>query len=187
MTQQLATLDFKAPGSGPAYLQAYRSSIGKNLVMGGGGRKRIGLKGNRFRLVVNGQEEGIIDENYLDLIMVGAAPGVSRIYYADAYDPGVKQPPTCYSKKGDVPEADSHVVQSESCATCPQNEKGSRVTDTGGKVKACGYFKRLAVVMPSDLTRVFQLDCKSMSIFGDSKSAQNKFSLKDFSKKLETR
>jgi hypothetical protein len=188
MGNQLSTgMNFDTAANVPAYLQAYRSETGKNLVVGGPGRNRIGLKGSRFRLVVNGQEEGVIDENYLDVVIVGAAPGVSRLYYADAYDANEKVAPTCYSKDGITPENDAKVKQSEKCATCPQNEKGSRITDAGAKTRACSFFKRLAVVLPSEPTRVFQLDCKSMSIFGEGKPAQNKFTLGEYGKKLSTR
>lgn len=189
MSTQMANIDLNSAAQTPSYLQAFQSQMGKNLVVGGAGRNRIGLKGNRFRLIVNGQEEGIVDENYLDVVIVGAAPGVSRIFYADKYDPKAetKASPTCYSREGVRPEADSKNVQSDKCQTCPQNEKGSRITEDGNKTRACGFFKRLALILPSDPSRVFQLDCKSMSIFGEGKAAQNKFTLGEYGKKLATR
>lgn len=187
MSQQLTVLNLDAPSSVPAYLQAFQSQIGKNIMVGGASRNRLGLKGNRFRIIVGGQEEGVVDDNFLDIVMVGAAEGVSRIYYADGFDPSVKQAPTCYSKKGDEPAADVSNKQSTKCATCPQNEKGSRVADGGAKVRACQFFKRLAVVLPSDPSRVYQLDCKSMSVFGESKPTANKFSMKEYGQKLSTR
>lgn len=187
MSNQLAVIDLNTPSALPAYLQAFQSNIGQNLILGGTSRNRIGLKGNRFRLIVAGQEEAVVEDNYLDVIIVGAAPGVSRIYYAGGFDPTVKQPPTCYSADGVAPAADVHNKQSVTCDSCPMNEKGSKVTDSGGKTRACQFFKRLAIVLPHEPTRVYQLDGKSMSIFGESKAAVNKFSLKEYGQKLKTR
>jgi hypothetical protein len=188
MTNALVTIDLSAPAGLPAYLQAYHSDGAKNLLVGGTTfGNRIGLKGCRFRLVVNGQEEGVIEDNFLDLVIVGAAPGVSRLYYADAYSADVKVAPTCYSKDGQKPAEDVKTQQSDTGAKCPMNEKGSKITEGGMKTRACSFFKRLAVVLPSDPERVYRLDAKGMSIFGEGKPAQNKFSVSEYGKKLATR
>lgn len=186
MSTDLA-IKMDGPNKLPAYLQNFTSSIGKDLAIGGGAGNRIGLKGCRFRLVVNGEEEGVVEENFLDLIIVGATPAVSRIYYEEAWDADNKVSPTCYSKDGNTPEKDSKVIQSTACKTCPQNQVGSRISENGQKSKACSYFKRLAVVLPTDPNRIYKLDAKGMSIFGEGKPAQNKFSVQEYGKKLHTR
>jgi hypothetical protein len=178
---------FSNPAARPQHLALFTSGVGSALVVGGSGRNRIGVKGNRFRMIVGGSEERVVDENYIDGVIVGASPGVSRIFYGAGYDPTVKAKPTCYSVDGVKPAADVHMPQSVVCQNCPQNEVGSRVSDDGRKTRACGFFKRLAFVPLMDPDhRIFQIDLKSMSVFGESGlEGQNKFTLGQYAKKLQ--
>ena len=171
----------------PAYLSTFQSDVSMSLMVGGTGRNRIGLRLGRFRLIVNGSEEAVISENYLDGIIVGASPGIARIFYAGAYDPTTKIVPECYSADGVHPARDAKTPQAATCAGCPQNELGSRVTDHGKKTRACGFFKRVAFVPLMDPEhRIFQIDLKALSIFGESPlSSQNKFTLSEYAKKLQ--
>lgn len=171
----------------PAHLQGVDTGVTKALVAGMfTGGNRIGLKASRFRLIVNGIEEGVIEENYLDLIFLSAAPAVSRVFYSGAYKPGENTPPTCYSADGIVPNDDVKQKQNDKCATCPQNVKGSKI-DNGNKYKACGYFRRGVVMLAGDVDdrRVFKLDIKSQSLFGESTATAKSFN--DYVKVLETR
>lgn len=175
------------PMSLPAHLQGVDTGVSKALLSGmfvGG--NRIGLKNSRFRLIVGGQEEGIIEENYLDTILLNAAPAVSRVFYAGAYQQGVNVPPTCYSADGVAPPQDLPGKQSDKCMNCPQNVKGSKISD-GHKYKACGFFRRLVLMLAGDIDdrRVYKLDAKAGSLWGDnSPTAKN---LNDYIKSLETR
>lgn len=171
----------------PAHLQGINLGITTQLKQGMfSGGNRIGLRNSRFRLIVAGIEEGIIEENYLDVIFLSAAPAVSRVYYKDAYKQGENTPPVCFSADGIVPHTDVKNKQSDKCATCPMNVKGSKVSD-GQKYKACGYFRRVVVMLAGDVEakRVFKLDVKGQGIFGD--SSANAKSLNDYIKALDTR
>lgn len=168
----------------PAHLQGF-SGVGKALMEGiGGGFNRIGLKGNRFRMIVGGQELTVRDENYVDVVIVGAAPGVQRLFYDTKYGSGEdKAPPTCYSRDGKSPADDVARPQASKCDLCPQNQVGSAFTDNGKKTRACSFFRRLVLwVVGDDPDRVFTLDVKAMGLFGDSKPASNQFSLGDYAK-----
>lgn len=179
---------FDQPLQLPAYLQAFNSSLTTDLALGGFSGNRIGLKGSRFRLIVNGQEEAVLETFNLDVIIVGAAPQVARIYFGGNYDPDEKSHPLCYSANGEVPGADVINPQAARCAICPMNEKGSKISDQGVKTKACNYFKRMVVALVDDPEhRLFKLDAKSMSIFGEGEAAQNKFTLNEYAKKFSTR
>lgn len=146
------------------------------------GGSRIGFKGSRFRIVVNGKEEGIIQENYLDVIVLAAFPAVSRIYYEAAYNADVAAAPTCYAADGIAPPADVKAKQSDKCATCPQNVTGSKIVNNN-KMKACGYFRRLVVMLPGDPDqRAFRVDVKSKGIFGESHVNVHQYSLNDYIK-----
>ena len=188
MGNQLTTFSFDQPANLPTHLQGFNSGISKDLMLGGIGRNRIGLKGNRFRLIVSGQEEAVLEQTSLEVIIVGAAPGVSRLYFEGSYSEDEKVRPVCYSPDGVTPGADVTHPQSIKCANCPQNQKGSKITQDGTKTKACGYLKRLAVVLVGDdQHRLFQLDGKAMTIFGDGEPNRNLFTLNEYAKKLNTR
>src|SRR5690606_37043581 len=62
--------------------------------------------------------------------------------------------PECSSDDGVRPRADSAMPQCGAdglCATCPQNQWGSKINRlTGEKIKACTDSKRMAVVAPGN-------------------------------------
>jgi hypothetical protein len=57
-------------------------TLAKALTGGSVGTKRISIKGGVFRLVAGGKEIAAIDDRHLEVIIVKAAPKVSRIFYA---------------------------------------------------------------------------------------------------------
>jgi len=130
----------------------------------GGGIKRISIKGGVFRLIAGGKEMAAIDERFLDVIVVKAAPKVSRIFYAGKWDPtAAAAPPDCWSNDGETPDATASNKQSASCLTCPQNQAGSGQ----GNSRACRYNQRLAVVLANDPDGdVLQLTLPATSVFG---------------------
>ena len=59
------------------------SETAKSLAGGAGSTtKRISIKGGVFRLVSGGKEIASVDERHLDVVIVRAAPKVSRIFYS---------------------------------------------------------------------------------------------------------
>lgn len=175
-----ANLPAHLQGLGLGTTQSLMAIIGDQL-------NRIGLKGCRFRQFVAGNEVGIWEENFLDVIIVAVVPTLSRIYYAGKFkQSGDNDPPTCYSPDNVAPPLDLATRQSDACATCPQNIKGSKVTDEGMETKACGYFRRLVVMLPGDPT-LYRIDVKAQGLFGDSHDKLNKYSLNDYAKFLNAR
>ena len=172
----------------PAHLQGANVNVSEGfLATIGTGGNRIGLKGSRFRQIVNGKEEGVWDENYLDVIILGAVPAISRIFYEGAYEQDTKTAPNCYSADGIAPADDVKNKQAEKCATCPQNQKGSKIAN-GQKVKACGFFQRVVLMLAGDTEGMtYTLDIKSMGIFGESHPNINKYNIRDYTKLLANR
>lgn len=82
----------------------------------------------------------------LQIVVLRSNRGVSRTYYADKYVEGSDDAPDCYSDDGITPNADAEDRQAKKCATCPNAQWGSRITENGKKGKACSEVKRLAVV-----------------------------------------
>lgn len=141
------------------------SDLAKSLAggTGGGGGKRVSIKGGVFRLLVGGKEVAAIDERYLDVVVVNAAPKIGRTFYAKAYDGETLSGPDCWSADGETPSPESANKQSDRCATCPQNVKGSGM----GESRACRFSQRLAVVLANDIDGdVMQLQLPATSIFG---------------------
>jgi hypothetical protein len=142
------------------------SDVAKALMgggAGGGGGKRISIKGGVFRLLSDGKEVASIEDRHLDVVVVNAAANIGRTFYAGAYDPEKSAAPDCWSADGDKPSSEAKNPQSGTCATCPQNMKGSGSADS----RACKFSQRLAVVLESDMDGdVLQLQVPAASLFG---------------------
>jgi hypothetical protein len=156
---------FNPSANVPAHLRGNAlSELAKSLAGGGGGfSKRVSIKGGVFRLYDAGKEIAKIDDRHLDVVVVAAAPKVSRQYYAEKYKEGETLAPTCWSADGDLPDSTIAAPQSANCANCPQNVKGSGENDS----RACRYNQRLAIVLANDIGgNVLQLQLPAQSIFG---------------------
>ena len=167
MSKELAMLD----GGLPAHLKIAELDDTTKALMGdtGGGSKRISIEGGVWRLLVNGKEVAIKEERSLNVVIVAASSKVSRTYYAGVYKKGQSGPPDCWSPNGDFPDNSIAEPQSKSCATCPQNIKGSGQ----GESRACRYSQRIAVVLDNDIGGdVFQLTLPATSIFGEGEAGK---------------
>lgn len=141
------------------------SHIAKALTGGnvGGGGKRISIKGGVFRLIDGGKEIAAVEERYLDVVVVNAAPEIGRVFYASSYDSTAAAAPDCWSADGKTPSADANNPQHTQCEGCPKNIAGSGQ----GNSRACRYQQRLAVVLANDIEgNVMQLTLPATSIFG---------------------
>lgn len=153
------------PSKVPSFVQkAELSSLAKALVGSGtDNTKRVSIKGGVFRLVAGNKEIASIEDRHLDVVIVNAAPKVARTFYAGKFVEGENNGPTCWSPDGETPSKDATDPQSDRCATCPQNVRGSGE----GESRACRYSQRLAVVLANDLEGgVLQLTLPATSIFG---------------------
>lgn len=153
------------PSSAPSFVKRGELSAVAKALAGGnvGGGKRISIKGGVFRLMSDGKEIASIEDRHLDVVIVNAAPKVSRTFYMGKYEEGNTSAPSCWSADGETPDASSSDKQSDSCATCPQNIAGSG----DGQSRACRYSQRLAVVLANDVEGdVMQLSLPAQSIFG---------------------
>lgn len=169
----------------PAYAKNPKSQAMQAMaggMAGGGFGNRISLKNSKFRLIQNGKEVEVLSESYLDAVIFALANSVQRYYYDGPYDEHSKEPPTCFSHDGKTPSPESPKRQSETCALCPQNVKGSgRMAGT----KACAYKKRVIMLPPSDLEGMaYAHDVSGQSMFGEQLESLNKFSFKGYYEKL---
>jgi hypothetical protein len=87
----------------------------------------------------------------LEVVILKANPHLSKLFYANGYEEGAAEKPTCYSNDGVAPAADAQEKQATKCAICPHNQWGSRVTENGSRGKACTDLRRLAVAPIGEL------------------------------------
>jgi hypothetical protein len=142
-----------------------------------GGFPVISIKGKVFH-IQRGDEKTLVtkgDEGEpaasLEAIIVAVNPNKSKVFYDSGYEEGSVAKPTCYSNDGLSPAADAENPQAKKCAVCPHNQWGSRITDNGGKGKACGDSMRLAISPPDQindpmLIRVPAASLKTLGQYG---------------------
>lgn len=148
----------------PDYLKEVELDDVTKALAGGGGGKRISLRGSKFRMVVNGEEILTSNSDRMNVVIVNAAKDVSRQFYLKAYNSKDEAaPPDCWSSDSQTPDKSIENPQHSNCIDCPQNIKGSGA----GGGRACRHYRRLAVVLADDIGGdVYQLQLASKSIFG---------------------
>lgn len=155
----------------PAQLPAFArnrknpSTLSKALAGSGGGgyQHKLSIKGGVFRLLAAGKEIASIEERYIDVVLIGATPKVGRVYYGAKFSESETAAPKCQSVDGVKPDAGVTDKQSDNCASCPMNIKGSGDGDT----KGCRYYQRVALVLANDLEgNILQLTVPAKSLFG---------------------
>lgn len=148
----------------PAYLQQYVAQHADENAAAAGGIKagswpRISIGGSKFSIKQGGEKTLIADPNnpqlpkmQLELVVVGHNPGVSKTFYEGDYVEGSDAEPECSSDDGITPDDGVPKRQSAACATCPQNQWGSKISKMSNKqIKACSDSKRLVVLKSDDL------------------------------------
>ena len=141
---------------------------------GGGGVKRISIKGGVFRKMAGGKEIGAIEDRHMNVIFVKMAHNASRTYYSGTYKEGEKAAaPTCWSSDSKTPDPEVKNPVSSTCEKCQFSVKGS---GQGGTGTACKLSWRTAVVLPQDPGGdVMQLSLPATSCFGKEEGGKYPF------------
>lgn len=161
-----------------SYLKGIDDPLTKQLA-GGGSSKRISIRGGVFRMMVGGQEVAKSPDRHLNIVIVDAAPSISRTYYKGTYQEGVTTAPTCWSDDGVKPDKTVPEPRHSNCNDCPMNVKGSGQGDG----KACRYSQRLAVALANNISGdVYGLTLAATSLFG--KGDDSHMPLQQYIKKL---
>lgn len=91
---------------------------------------------------------------YFDVVIPKAKAELSKTYYPNGYTEGSDDAPTCWAEDGVNPlgpteqrpidpMTGTHCVD---CRMCPMNQFGSKISESGGKGKACADTRKLIVV-----------------------------------------
>ena len=164
----------------PAHIAARFAATGPSALTQnvGAGYPIVSIKGKVFH-IVRGDERILVTKpgdddpaGSIEAIILDANPNLSKTYYPGGYEEGSADKPTCFSNDGLAPSPDAAEPQSTKCAICPHNVFGSRITESGGKGKACSDFRRLAISTvgtPSEamLLRVPAATLKVLAAYGD--------------------
>lgn len=122
-----------------------------------GGFPVVSIKGKVFHTVRDGERElvtkpGETDPaSSLEVVIVGANPHRSRVFYAKGFEEGTATKPDCYSNDGKAPAGDAVSPQAKSCAACVHSQFGSKTDENGKKGFACANSQRIAVSRPDAL------------------------------------
>lgn len=140
------------------------SKLGQSLASASMSRRIQTNTNGTFKRLINGEQIGNALRGEIEVIIVGALPKVSRVYYAEKYDPNKEATlPDCWSNLGDKPESNVPVASHSNCADCPMNVKGSGENGS----KACRYQRRISVLVANDPTGdVYQFNIPAKSLFG---------------------
>ena len=133
------------------YAQPAAFNLGASVAAGisSGAHNRISIKQARWRLVNTQGEETALQTWHLDVLIVNANDHTSKVFYEGAYDPSTADniAPRCWSDNGFAPSDRVSNPVNYTCANCPMNVFGSKITPAGKKTRACSDSKRLAVVL----------------------------------------
>lgn len=134
-----------------------------------GTSRRISIKGNRFREMINGEQVRVNSSGSMNIVIL-AASGIGRTYFEGAYDPNNSAPPTCWSPDSEKPAAEvpADKRKAANCRDCPMNIKGSGQ----GESRACRFSVRLALAIEGQYDKVYQLSLPATSLFGDGKDGK---------------
>jgi hypothetical protein len=117
----------------------------------------MSIRGAKWRIVEGGEEKPIYIPGTTDLapairvVLLRSNPAVSKTFYAEAFAEGSDAKPDCFSHDGVVPSPEAQKKQCASCAACPQNVWGSKISPSGSKIKACADVRRVAILPSDDL------------------------------------
>jgi hypothetical protein len=185
MSNEITVFDESDMSQLPAHLQGM---AGQNDDLSGGvsqGYSVLSYKGKTWALSQGGNRTIIMRPNSVDepasaleVVIVKANPHLSKVYYPGGYVEGSDAKPVCYSNDGHGPAADAVQPQCSTCAGCPRNAWGSRITENGSKGKECSDSRRVAVVPSGDLgnpmlLRVPAATLKDLAAYADMLSRRN--------------
>lgn len=117
----------------------------------------LSYEGKTWTISLNGERKPLMRKNaegdeeplaVMRVIVLDYAARRGRAFYEGAYDPAKPMMPVCWSDDGIAPSSYVKAKKADACAKCPLSVKGSKVTEQGKAVTACGEH-RMIVVIPA--------------------------------------
>src|SRR3990172_657253 len=125
----------------------------------------ISYRGKTWRVRKGGDEQVYLNADgeavqSLDVVLVRSNPQPSKIFYERKYEEGDESRPRCFSANGLKPDPSVEEPINAVCASCPNNQWGSRITDNGTKTRACSDVRRMVVVFKHQIEEIVSGDRK---------------------------
>lgn len=113
----------------------------------------ITLDGNAKQIMRKNSEGEEEPQPVIRVVILDYNKRRGRAYYIKGYDPKKIASPDCWSEDGIMPnvKVPADKKQCDKCGDCKMSAKGSKVTDSGKAVVACGEHRMLALVPAHDL------------------------------------
>lgn len=137
----------------------------------------LSVRGKEFRLRKDGQELNTRHRE-ISAVFVAARNGVSKRFYAKKYQSGTTEAPDCSSRDGIRPDVANPVAPD--CRNCPNNQFGSRITESGKEGKACSDYKRLIVWLIGIAADPVVLDVSATSLKAPKGQTTTELMLRDY-------
>lgn len=142
----------KAAAGLPAHLQQHVTQEAFDEFAGGvtSAFPVISYRGRTWRIRKGGEEQVYLNDQQeaiqsIEVVMLKSNPVPSKVHYGDKYTEGDQSPPRCWSANGVKPDDGVTNPIHPTCASCPKNVWGSKITDEGKKARACSDVRRVAV------------------------------------------
>lgn len=157
----------------PAYLSKVNiSELNSDLTAhAGGGFPVISIKGKVFAIVRDGDRKVLPNPKdpdspatAIDVVILKANKGTSKVFYAKGYVEGTSEKPDCFSNDGTKPDSSIESPQSKNCAVCKWNQWGSKISESGSKGKACQDSVRMAIATANQINDPYLLRVPPASI-----------------------
>ena len=184
MSKDLATLANNMPAHlrpvAPEAADDFTDGIGESFPL-----PFLSIKGKEFRFRKDGQEVNT-RKRELSVVMLAARPAVSKRFYAKKYESGADEAPDCSSMDGVTPDVAEPV--SSTCAKCPNNAWGSKITEGGKEGKACADYKRVilwAVDTLPDNPLVLDLSATNMRFSKEQRKDRSEMDFKTYVEMLK--
>ena len=169
-----------------AVSNVFGGSQAKNDELGAGVNSSYGVmgyKGKVWSTRFGGQDTPLMRDdgdgprNSIEVVLLKSSPAISKIFYKNGYVEGSNAAPDCWSANGVTPDASVQNKCNATCADCPMNAWGSRISESGKPGKACSDSRRVAIVPVNDidnelfggpmLLRIPAASLKDLKAYGD--------------------
>lgn len=169
-----------------AVSSVFGGSQAKNDELGAGVNSSYGVmgyKGKVWSTRFGGQDTPLMREDgdgprgSIEVVLLKSSPAISKIFYRNGYVDGSNAAPDCWSANGVTPDASVQNKCNATCADCPMNAWGSRISESGKPGKACSDSRRVAIVPVNDienelfggpmLLRIPAASLKDLKAYGD--------------------
>ncbi len=145
----------------PAHLQQHITEEAFKEFSGGvtSGFPIISYRGRTWRIRKSGEEQAYLNMEgeaiqSIEVVLLRSNELPSKVFYEEKFSEGDQSPPRCWSANGLKPDTGVNEPISPTCAACPNNVWGSKITDNDKKTRACSDVRRCAVAFKHQLEEV---------------------------------